>query len=293
MHSIREVSTSSARHDFRVICMKPVLSEGSYYGCCNVSKNAGHLILSECSYAPKLEIPRHAHENAYFIFTLNGSQEESFEGRNRAYVPGTLAFHPAGEVHGEKLGSKGMHVLHVEFGSEWIERHAGVSRFLENGSHFQGGRLGWLARSVYREFCCMDDVAPAAIEGLVLEILAEASRLWRSDSLKDRPRWLVQANELIHARFSEPLSLSIIAAVVGAHPVSLARAFRSQYHSSVGEFIRRVRIEAACKEILSGDLPLTEVGLATGFADQAHFSRTFKRITGLTPGQFRATKTGR
>ena len=224
------------------------------------------------------------------ISRLNGGQEESFGTRERTYVPGTLAFHPAGEAHCEKLGSKGMRCLHVEFRSEWIERHAEVSRFLENGSHFQGGRFGWLAHRVYREFGCMDDVAAAAIEGLVLEILAEASRLRRQDSPGERPRWLIQARELIHARFAEPLSLSDVATAVGIHPVSLARAFRSQYHCSVGEFIRRVRIESACNAILSRDLPLTEVGLAAGFADQAHFSRTFKRITGLTPGQFRAVQ---
>jgi hypothetical protein len=77
--------------------MNTILSEGRYYGCCNVSKKAGFFVLSECTYAPGLHIPKHAHENAYFIFALNGGQEESFGTRNRTYVPGTLAFHPAGK----------------------------------------------------------------------------------------------------------------------------------------------------------------------------------------------------
>ncbi len=251
--------------------MKTFLSEGRYYGCCNVSRRTGPLVLSEYSYGPGLHIPKHAHENAYFIFALNGGQEETFGTCHRAYAPGTLAFHPAGETHCEKLGPKGMRCLHVEFGPQWIGRHAEVSRFLENGSHFQGGRFGWLAQRVYQEFCHMDDVAPAAIEGLILEILADASRFRREDSPGERPRWLIQARELIHAHFTESLSLSDVATAVGIHPVSLARAFRSQYHCSVGEFIRRVRIESACRTILSGELSLAEVGLAAGFADQAPF----------------------
>jgi len=266
------------------------LAEGQYYGSCNVSKQAGCLVLSECSYAPGLHIPKHTHENAYFIFALNGGQEESFGTRHRTYTPGTLAFHPAGEAHGEKLGSKGMRCLHVEFGPQWVERHEEVSRLLGDASHFQGGRLSWLAHRVHREFCCMDDVAPAAIEGLVLEILADASRLRRQESTGGRTRWLGQARELIHARFAESLSLSDVAAAVEVHPVSLARAFRSQYHCSVGEFIRHVRIESACQAILARDMPLSEVGLAAGFADQAHFSKTFKRVVGMTPGQFRAAR---
>src|SRR5687768_12771826 len=114
-----------------------------------------------------------------------------------------------------------MRCLHVEFGPHWMKRHGEISRFLEDGAHFQGGRLSWLAHRVYREFCGMDEVAPAAIEGLVLEILADTFRLGLQDSPGERPRWLIQAREFIHAHFAEALSLSDVATAVGIHPVRL------------------------------------------------------------------------
>src|SRR5208282_1708717 len=119
--------------------MRQLLREGRYYGSCSTLRKAGLLVLSECVYAPGLQIPDHAHENPYFIFALGGGQEESFGTRHRTYVPGTLAFHPAGETHGEKIGSLGMRCLHVEFKSDWMQRYAEISRFLEDGSHFDAG----------------------------------------------------------------------------------------------------------------------------------------------------------
>lgn len=267
--------------------MKLVLPEGNYYGCCNSSKHAGLLVLSECAYAPHLDIPRHAHENAYFIFALSGGQEESFGLRSRTYGPGTLAFHPAGEFHREKLGPTGMRGLHVEFGADWLKRHPEVSRFLENGAHFQGGRFAWLARKVHQEFCCMDDVAPAAIEGLVLEILAEATRAGRRETAGKHPRWLMQAKELIQASFSEPLSLSHLAAAVCVHPVHLAREFRRHYHCTVAEYVRQLRVARACAEISTSNRSLADIAIEAGFSDQAHFTHVCKRLTGRTPGQFR------
>jgi len=273
--------------------MKFLLSAGNYYGCCRNSRAAGPLTLSESFYAPGVEIPRHAHKNPYFIFTLAGSQEEFFGSRSRAYVPGTLAFHPAGETHWERPGPSGMRALHVEFGSAWMERHPEISRFLEKGTDFQCGRFGWLAQRIYREFCCFDDVASAAIEGLVLEMLAHASRFRSDQSDTGKQKWLIEAEELIRARFSEPLSLSDIANAIEVHPVSLARTFRRRHQSTVGEFIRRLRIEAACKAILAGDQKLSAIAVMVGFADQAHFSRTFKRIVGTTPNRFRITQSTR
>ena len=56
----------------------------------------------------------------------------------------------------------------------------------------------------------------------------------------------------------------------------------------IGEYVRALRIERAARELVDTDTPIAEIGLRFGFFDQSHFSRVFKRHTGLTPAAFRA-----
>jgi AraC family transcriptional regulator len=78
-----------------------------------------------------------------------------------------------------------------------------------------------------------------------------------------------------------------IARTVDVHPLTLNREFHRYYRCSVGEMIRSERIALACRGILAG-ARLADVAVTAGFYDQSHFAKTFKRITGLTPGQYRA-----
>jgi AraC family transcriptional regulator len=123
----------------------------------------------------------------------------------------------------------------------------------------------------------------------MLEIIAEACRKRMKLSRARPPRWLEQTKEMLHESFLEPLTLSGIAETVGVHPVYLASVFRRYYRCSVGEYKRRLQVEFACGEIASTAAPLSQIALAAGYADQAHFSRTFKRFTGMTPTEYRAS----
>jgi AraC family transcriptional regulator len=72
--------------------------------------------------------------------------------------------------------------------------------------------------------------------------------------------------------------------------VRLARTFRRQRGESVGDCVRRLRVESARRLLEDGRQPLSEVALAAGFADQSHFTRVFRRLTGMTPGEYRRTR---
>jgi AraC family transcriptional regulator len=92
---------------------------------------------------------------------------------------------------------------------------------------------------------------------------------------------------MIVENFPEMLKLTQIAAEVGVHPVYLATAFRQKFGVTIGEFVRKLRIEHACAELMKGDLPLTAIALQAGFVDQSHFSKVFKLYVGMTPHKYR------
>jgi AraC family transcriptional regulator len=242
--------------------------------------------LSETRYAPGAEVPRHSHENGYVCLVRQGGYTESYGAKTRNCQPLTLAFHPADEIHSERFHNSEVRSFNIEFTPLWLERVRRYSTVLDTQAEFQGGAMSALALKLYKEFLNDDEASELAIEGTLLEMIAEASRR-QTRSERKAPRWLERAREILHARFSETFTVSALASTVGVHPVYLASVFRLNYRCTIGEYVRRLRVEYACREIASSARPLVEIALAAGFSHQSHFTRTFKQQTGLTPDQYR------
>jgi AraC family transcriptional regulator len=135
----------------------------------------------------------------------------------------------------------------------------------------------------------MDTAWLLSIEGLVLELIAEASRAGANDPLDKSPRWLGEAEEFLRSNFSEPFDLGDLAKVVGVHPVHLARVFRRQKGCTIGEYVRHLRLDFAQRQLSETENSLSDIAAAAGFADHSHLTRTFKRYLGLTPSKYRKT----
>jgi transcriptional regulator GlxA family with amidase domain len=101
------------------------------------------------------------------------------------------------------------------------------------------------------------------------------------------PRWLLRAQEQLHATIEGPVTLAELAREAGVHRARLSRAFRAHFGCSVGDYHRRVRVAWAADQIARNAMPLAEISVRAGFADQSHFGRVFRRWTGLTPRQYR------
>lgn len=253
----------------------------------------GGFTLTETLHPPSLVLPRHDHECANVNLTIKGSFREVIGSRPQECSPSSLLVKPPGEAHANHYGDAGARCLIIEVSPERLESIRTVSKFFDTPAHIQGGALSALAMSVYKELLAADDASGLMIEGLVLEMLGEATR----ESLKDPtapPRWLLETREIIREQFAESLSLSNVATRVGVHPTHLARTFRKYYGCTIGEYVRHLRLNFAARELAGSDKSLTEIALAAGFCDQSHFSNVFKLYMKLTPAEFRtAFQTGK
>ena len=267
--------------------MQHKLQPGQLFGGIRKHASVGGVTLTETSYDPKFRIPRHWHAHNYISVVLKGEFIESFGKRTKVCRPGCIIFHPAGEIHSEAFGKVGGRLFNIEVDSNWFGRSKKNFRGLEKSGAFVAGTISGVALKIYREFLLMDELSPLAIEGLMLEMLVEVSRGSGDKLRKGPPLWLEQAKRLLQERFSEKLSLDEIAKSVHVHPVHLASVFRRYFRLTVGEYIRQLRTDFACRELSTSDRPLNEIAAAAGFSDQSHLSRTLKRITNMTPSQYR------
>jgi AraC family transcriptional regulator len=265
--------------------MRQKLECGEYYGTVVRRLDLGPILLAETRHPAGARIPPHAHRNAYFCFVQQGGYVENFGAGSRDCGPLTVAFHTPDETHSEHMNGSDVRSFNVEVSADWLTRVREMAPALRDPFDCRGGPAAWLAARLYREFRWGDAASRLMVEGLLLEIAAELARAAAPDAAA--PAWLRRARDVLRARFRENLTPSDVAAEVGTHPVHLAAVFRKHVGCSVGDFVRKCRVEFAASRLARPGVALADIAAEAGFADQSHFTRVFKQATGLTPAAFR------
>ncbi len=103
-------------------------------------------------------------------------------------------------------------------------------------------------------------------------------------------RLIRRAMGFIHAHYAEPLTREQIANHVHFSPDYLTDCFRREQGVTPMVYLNRYRIYQARRLLENSDLAITQVALAVGFSEGAHFTRTFQREVGMTPRAYRRSK---
>jgi hypothetical protein len=107
---------------------------------------------------------------------------------------------------------------------------------------------------------------------------------------KKAPAWAKELKNMIQDQMDTNMSLTLqqVSNELEISPAYLSREFSKYFDDlSFGDYIRKLRIEKAIKLIESTDYALSEIAYLTGFSDQSHFNRIFKKHTGQNPSFYR------
>jgi AraC family transcriptional regulator len=220
----------------------------------------------------------------YLAVVLAGAVCKSFRQSSSTLDPGSFASIPAGASHSSVFARAGCEVLVVRPSDD-----GGAGLFgplLHELQRVEASAAAYLGGRIAGELAARDSCSALALEGLTLELLASARR-GAAPRQERETAWLHAVREQLDASVPDVPSLQELAAAAGRHPAHLARSFRREYGMTVAGYARTRRLEWATAKIASSDVPLARIALDAGFADQSHFTRAFRRHSGVTPGRYR------
>ncbi|MFC5202567.1 MULTISPECIES: helix-turn-helix domain-containing protein [Streptomyces] len=125
---------------------------------------------------------------------------------------------------------------------------------------------------------------------LVAERLRGHLRPRLVEETRPDPTLADRLRELLDARLVDGVSLDEAARLLHAHPAHLVRAFSGAFGIAPHQYLMSRRVDRARRLLLDGGRP-AEVATTTGFYDQSHLTRQFKRLVGVAPGRYRGGAT--
>lgn len=263
------------------------------FGKTRFHMETGGFVITETNHPPGFLLARHSHLQANLVCVLDGTFTERVGSDMYHCSPRSLLLKPGGAAHSNKYEGSGARCLIIEVQPQRLNASDLLSNTFSEVKHLNAGTAFTAVARIRSELGMRDSASSLAIEGLVLELLASFTRLGYGSQPECEPRRAREARDFIYAHFSESISLSDVAESVGLHPAHLARVFRRLYQCSVGDYIRRLRIDKAAREMAASEESLAAIAASVGFYDQSHFTSIFKLHTGMTPAEYRSAARAR
>ncbi len=163
-----------------------------------------------------------------------------------------------------------------------------------NAEEVSAYHLGDIVLECVTEFTNQDFGWDLHIRGLLYLLITGLARFWLNRrknfrDLLDQPRDpILDIPAYIEQHISEPLRVEELAARCSMSYPWFAKRFHEYFGLSCKQLIERLRVETAEQYLVYSDLDLSEISRLTGFTDSSHMVKDFRRLTEMTPGQFRS-----
>jgi AraC-like DNA-binding protein len=243
----------------------------------------------EFTYSP------HAHEEFMIAVTEGGAALPRYRGGAHLHSPGNVLVLNPGEVHGGGPAHGAIWRYRAFYApAALLQRAAQELTGLDRGlPHFAEDVVGdpYVAAMLWQAHTALEEPSSALErESRLLEALAGLVTRHAADKLPAQRIGfehgaVKRAREYLETLPSENVSLDSLARAAGLSPFYLCRVFREETGLTPHAYQTLARVRLA-KTLLTQGAPIAQAALEAGFYDQAHLTRHFKRIFGVTPGQY-------
>lgn len=255
----------------------------------------------------RTHFPAHRHEYLEISFVIEGEGYQIINGIRHPLQPGTFFFLLPYQVHEIFITSEqqmrlyncmfDMNFLFLSFPFE-----SGLDPLLYDESELtpsvvpqgtESDAFQTLFAGMLAEYEGDRPWRTQYIQLKLLEVLIRFDRLRRATgtsapapgSTRTRSIWHIVRD--VHSRYQEPLSLSGLAVQYGMSPSHLSERFKLYTGVNFVHFLQDVRIRHACGLLVSSEMSVVEIAAEAGFGSFRTFSRIFRELRGMTPGEYR------
>lgn len=123
------------------------------------------------------------------------------------------------------------------------------------------------------------------LDALVRELIITVSSESPTGTLLSRIT--VKIMDYIDEKYFEDISLSSLSEHFGISKSYIARLFKTELHTTSSDYLNRVRVANACRLLSFSDMSIGEISEAVGFREQYYFARIFRKLTGVSPTEYR------
>jgi len=254
-----------------------------------------------CAPGPSEHVAPHAHNEYQFGLSMHIASAYSYRGAQHMVPQGALCVLHPGEVHSTwdaepRPSGTTYHMLYVNSHvlrhiAADISGHAMDEPFfptpvLNDQELLHSFRMLWNAFEGSTDHLEQDTLRFEALSSLVLRYAhpSPPSRL-----LSFSPPALKRAREFLHDHSTHNVSLEELAQIAEVSVYHLCRLFRRGTGLSPYQYHIQLRIARAKSQLVQG-IPLAKIARDAGFYDQSRFGRYFKRVVGVTPGNYGKSK---
>ena len=258
------------------------LKKGEFYGTHYQKSAFENVIITDTEYTHN-KVDWHYHENPYFTYLLDGKLFESNKKESYYLKPGSLLFHNWQDAHYNIKPDEYTRGFHIELNEDWFLNYNIKITDFEGSLNLKNPLIKNVMNKIVIESKIEDQYSNLSIETALLTIFDAIKTTKKSHSNK-KPVWVKNLEELLLEEEMD-YSLKNLSSILGITPIHLSRGFSKYFGTTLGNYIRLLKLNKAFYLLATNKFSMTEICYKCGFYDQSHFISNFKSVYKTTPSK--------